>query len=122
MEYLQDFDLDSALEEKTALAVRPQLRFLWQTASVTDEYLKVYGAEIGVPFSYGYDGICLQESRKQPPAWWRLTVGETYCRLNFGGEEGLRAGLDFALTLWKIVPDGRMFLPVGVWDNQAKGL
>ncbi len=122
MEQLQDFDLDFALEEKTVLQVLPQLRFLWQTKAVTEEYLSVYTEKTGVKFEYGYDGICLQENRNRVSAWWRLTVGETYCRLNFGGEDGLRAGLDFTLTLWNIAPDGRMYLPVGVWDNQSKGL
>ncbi len=115
----KNLDLEEALPR---LLLKPQLRFLWQTATVTEEYLSLFTQKTGLPFAYGYDGVCLQENRNRPLAWWSLTVAETYCRLNFGGEEGLRAGLDFVLSRLEITSDGGLFLPLGTWKNTQEGL
>lgn len=116
MWFSEDFDLDRLLEEKKALLVEPQLRFLWQHEEVLTEYLEKASLRFGRKFTWGLEGICFHPARLKLAGWRRLTVKETSCRLDYATEADLCAGLDFFLDQLCAAPDGRMFLPCGIWD------
>ena len=122
MEISKDFDLDRLLEEKKILLVKPQIRHLWQDAEILSEYLKKGEERFGVPFEWGFDGICLHPVRVFPDGWWKLIVADEYCRLDYTDEASLRKGLDFCFDHWCALPDGVMFLPCGVWENGKEDL
>ncbi len=118
MEFTKDFDLDRLLEEKKILVVKPQIRFLWQDADLLEEYRQKAAERFGVPFVWGFDGVCFRPFRTYEAGWWRLTVTETFCRIDYTDGESLRRGLDFCFDHWCVTPDGVMFLPCGVWGRE----
>ena len=116
MDFSADFDLDALIAEEKALIVKPQIRFLWQHKQLLESYLEKASQRLGISFSFGYDGICLHPWRGGNPTRRKLTVTPSFCRLDYGSEEALCRGLDFFLERFCIAPDGRTFLPCGVWD------
>lgn len=106
------------LSEKIEL--QPQIRFLWQVADEVAALQTEASERFGIPFTDGYDGICLFQARKFTAGKWSLSVKDGICRLHFADSAALVAGVRFAFDLMVLTERGTMEFPVGSWSGNVQ--
>lgn len=107
---------------EAVLNIQPQARFLWQVSNDVEAFCRAAEEKFGCRFSFGYDGVCLAQSRRLSPGVWNVSVDEVRCMLQFSDEASLRAGYAFLLNLIGQRPDGSLFLPFGTWCSSERNL
>ena len=111
---------EESLNLSEKIELQPQIRFLWQVADEVAALQAEATERFGVPFTDGYDGICLFQARKFAAGKWSLSVKDGICRLHFADSAAMVAGVRFAFDQMSLTERGTLELPVDSWSGNAR--
>ncbi len=97
------------LDGESFLRLPPQARVLFQAQESTFAFLDMATRLTGLPFTSGYNGVVVKESRNVPSGGYRVTV-DRFATVFYSDMAGLWAGFSALLQLME-ANDGEVILP-----------